>query len=278
MPGVNIGQTTFSVAPWSSQKITVSLIPSSSGKIAGQIQIQTDRSPAPAIITVLAQAVQPQLVLQLSFEEESGTTAQDISPFGNHAQFHGIPLRHSNGPAGDYLEFGQGNWLQIPDNDSLDLTSAMTISMWAKIRNDTGEPQSGLEKEPSWQNGEYNLCPVYSGGVLLQAQDWPDEVDDEAITSQSIIDNQWHYITGTWDGNFIRVYIDGILQQELPCQGQILAGDGDIYIGSRGGSQRWVDGYLDEIRVYNVALDQNQIIAAMASGHDNWQAGLTITS
>ena len=126
-----------------------------------------------------------------------------------------------SGKYGGGMEFGAEKFLEIADSDSLDLTTTLSISMWVKIAEGGEATQSGLEKQPAWQDGEYNLAAVYSGGVLLQAADWPDECDDEAVTSEGIQDGTWHHIAGTYDGKAIKVYIDGAEKASLDCVGEI---------------------------------------------------------
>ncbi len=213
-------------------------------------------------IVPLAQAVDPSLVMYLSFDENKGDVAKDQSPFGNHATIKG-KATWGEGKFNSGMKFTVSGYLIVQDADSLDLTSAMTISMWAKLLAATGDNQSGVEKEPAWQAGEYNLLPEYGGGVLLQMEELPDECDDEAIGGPSIIDKDWHFIAATWDGSVIKIYIDGKKAKELPCKGKLSKGNGALYIGSRGGGGRWVEGFLDEIKIYNRALDAKEITADM---------------
>ena len=49
----------------------------------------------------------------------------------------------------------------------------------------------------------------------------------------------------------------------LACAGEIKVGGGNMYVGSRGGKQRWVNGMLDEIKVYNRALSADEVKADM---------------
>ena len=67
----------------------------------------------------------------------------------------------------------------------------------------------------------------------------------------------------------IKVYSDGKLAKELPCKGAVEKGSGNLYIGSRGGSGRWIDGFLDEIKMYNRVLTQDEIIADMEDSMHN---------
>ena len=207
-------------------------------------------------ITLTTRAADKSLVLHLSFDEGSGDTVKDHSSYGNDAKVKGA--KWGEGKFGGGMKFGANAFCEIADNDSLDLTTALTISMWTKVSK-AGDTQSGLEKQPAWQDGEYNLCPEYGGGVLLQAKDLPAACADTAITPTNVLDNKWHSIAGTWDGKVIKVYIDGEMKKELPCVGKLKVGNGAAYVGSRGGTARWVLGSLDEIKVYNRALSPAEI-------------------
>jgi len=201
------------------------------------------------------------VVLYLPFDEGSGNTVADGSSYGNDAVVNGGEW--VSGKYGGGMELGAEKFLEIADNDSLDLTTTLSISMWVKIAAGGEATQSGLEKQPAWQPGEYNLAAVYDGGVLLQAADLPADCADSAVTTESIQDDKWHHIAGTWNGKVIKVYIDGVEKKSLACAGEIKVGDGNMYVGSRGGTQRWVNGMLDEIKVYNRALSADEVKADM---------------
>ena len=213
------------------------------------------------IVNVLSvqAALDDSIVLFLSFD---GGEATDHSSYGHKVGVVGAEI--GAGKYGNGIVLGEGKFLEVPDDDSLDLTTALSISMWAKVAAGGEGTQSGLEKQPAWQAGEYNLAAVYGGGVLLQAADWPAACADTNVTPEGIEDDNWHHIAGTWDGKVIKVYIDGLLKAEKDCVGEIKVGDGNLYIGSRGGKQRWLNGSLDEIKVFNRALSPDEVKADMA--------------
>jgi len=203
------------------------------------------------------QAVDPSMVLYLPMDEDTGSIAHDLSDYKNDAFFKGKP-KWTPGKFNSGIEFGVGNYLEVGDSDSLDITDAITISCWAKVTGLTGDHQSGVEKGAAWIAGEYNLLPVYSGGVLLQMFDLPEECDDECIGS-SVSDGEWHFITGTWNGKIITVYIDAKENRTLPCAGKLEKNTDPLFIGGRGGSQRWLVGVIDEVKIYNRALSADEI-------------------
>jgi hypothetical protein len=206
---------------------------------------------------VAIHAAADELVLHLPFDEESGNIAKDVSPFGNDAVFQGNP-QWIDGKFGKALELDGATWGEVADDPSLDLTDAMTIAVWALVQPGGEAIQSAVEKGDGWKEGEYNLAALYNDGSILQARDLPDPCNDENVGS-SIQDGEWHYLAGTWDGSTLKLYIDGQLDAEMPCAGTLLTNDDPLFIGARGGTQRYLTGALDELKVYNYALSVEDI-------------------
>ena len=213
------------------------------------------------LITMTMVGEAQDLVLHLSFDELAGDVAKDLSDFGNDATFKGNP-KLIDGVFGKALEFDGKTSGQIPDHASLDIVDGITIEFWAIVKG--GEAiQSGVEKGTAWVAGLYNLAALYNGGTILQFFDLPDPCNDDNI-GPSIQDGEWHFLAGTWDGDDILLYIDGELEAEMPCKGELKPNNDPLFIGARGGSGRFLTGALDEIKVYNYALTKDELLQDMA--------------
>ena len=212
------------------------------------------------LISVLAVCEGQELVLHLSFEALDGKVTKDRSEFGNDATFKGSP-KLIEGVFGQALEFDGKTSGEIPDHASLDIVDGITIEFWATIEG--GEAlQSGVEKGIAWVPGLYNLAALYNGGTILQFFDLPEPCNDDNI-GPSIQDGEWHFLAGTWDGKTILLYIDGELEAEMPCKGALKPNNDPLFIGARGGSGRFLTGALDEIKMYNYALTQEELLHDM---------------
>ncbi len=201
-----------------------------------------------------------ELVLHLTLDELDGKVAKDLSQFGNHATFDGNP-ELIEGVFGQAIAFDGKTSAQIPDHASLDIVDGLTIEFWAFIEG--GEAiQSGVEKGTAWVSGLYNLAALYNGGTILQFFDLPDGCNDENI-GPNIQDGEWHFLAGTWDGQSIKLYIDGELEAEMNCKGELNPNDDPLFIGARGGNQRFLTGGLDEIKMYDYALSNEELLKDM---------------
>ena len=211
-------------------------------------------------ITITGVCAAQELVLHLSFDELDGKVAKDRSEFGNDATFKGNP-ELIEGVFGQAVEFDGKTSAQIPDHASLDIVDELTIEFWAIVNG--GEAiQSGVEKGAAWVAGLYNLAALYNGGTILQFFDLPEPCNDDNI-GPSIQDGKWHFLAGTWDGDDIRLYIDGELEAEMTCKGKLKPNNDPLFIGARGGSGRFLTGVLDEIKMYNYALTKEELLKDM---------------
>ncbi|CAI8014630.1 hypothetical protein GBAR_LOCUS9129 [Geodia barretti] len=200
------------------------------------------------------------MVLHLSFDALDGKVAKDRSEFGNDATFKGSP-KLVEGVFGKALEFDGKTSGQIPDHASLDIVDGLTIEFWATIEG--GEAlQSGVEKGAAW----VPVCITLPRSTTVEPSfsffDLPEPCNDDNI-GPSIQDGEWHFLAGTWDGKDILLYIDGELEAEMPCKGELNPNDDPLFIGARGGSGRFLTGAMDEIKMYNYALTKAELLKDM---------------
>ena len=214
----------------------------------------------PAIVRS-QEPVAQDLVLYLPFDDFDGNIASDHSAFGNDATFT-ADVELIDGKFGKALSFDGASSGKIPDDPSLDIVDAVTIEFWAIVN--AGEViQSGVEKGNAWVPGLYNLAALYNGATILQFVDLPEPCNDDNL-GPSIQDGTWHFLVGTWNGKQIKLYIDGELEAEMGCNGELSPNNDPLYIGARAGSERFLNGALDEVKMYNYALTDDEILQDMA--------------
>jgi hypothetical protein len=72
----------------------------------------------------------------------------------------------------------------------------------------------------------------------------------------------WTHLAATFDGSTQRLYVNGELVGTRPQAGDISVSGGKLRIGGSSGSgDDYLTGYIDEVRVYNRALTQAEIVA-----------------
>ncbi len=76
--------------------------------------------------------------------------------------------------------------------------------------------------------------------------------------------NQWSHVAGTFDGNEIKVYVNGVLTGTLAFSGPIDVSSAIFRIGGWAGGHNF-SGRIDEVRVWNTARTQAEIQNTMNS-------------
>jgi hypothetical protein len=196
--------------------------------------------------------------------------ANDVSGQGHDGTVSGAVLtmdRFGN-PDSAYLFDGLDDHIEVPNTEGVfDLTSAWTITAWCK-------PLDWMISGPViWKtatNGlnddTFGLACHYDNWILKLERASDDE--DIAVTAP-YTPSKWYYLVGTYDGQYLSLYIDGDLYTTLNC-GSVIAytGPAPLMIGSSmntNHSPKGVfNGPVDEVRIYNRALSDSEV--AMLAG------------
>jgi len=211
------------------------------------------------------------LVGHWQMEENGGGTIVDASFYGNDGTLYGNP-GWITGKVGDYaLDLdGAGDYALVPDDASLDITDAITLAAWVK----PGEQATQYIIKKAIQNGipitedGYELSLSNPGKVFVR---FNQATSINAYRLDSTTDyptdgNTWMHIAATFDGTYIRIYINGV-EEGTPVSGlsSITANNLSLAIGaqSNGGSE--FQGQIDDARVYNRALSAVEIEALATS-------------
>jgi fibronectin type 3 domain-containing protein len=202
-----------------------------------------------------ALAGQPGLVAAYGFDEGSGTTVTDASGNGNNGSISNA-TRVTSGKYGGALQFnGTNSLVTIPDSSSLHLSSALTLEAWvnpstvnANWRDVIYKAADDFYLEATSSNASKPDAGLIAGGNYA-----------DAYGTSALSTNTWSYLTETYDGSTLRLYVNGTQVASTAHTGAIATSTNPLQIGGDSLYGQYFAGQIDEVRVYNVALTPSQI-------------------
>jgi chitodextrinase len=212
-------------------------------------------------LAVPAKAQTTGLVAAYGFDEVSGTTAIDISGNGNNGSISGAG-RTTSGMYGGALVFnGTIAVVTVSNSASLDLTTGMTIEAWV----------NPSVVNSAWRDAIYKGKDNYYLEVTTTSGSAPG-VGGTFRTSDKILygaaalpTNTWTHLAGTYDGNTVRLYVNGTQVASAAQTGSMATSTNPLQIGGDSLYGQFFQGIIDEVRIYNVALTAAQIQTDMSS-------------
>jgi thiol-disulfide isomerase/thioredoxin len=207
-------------------------------------------------IKLLQTAQDGNLIGWWKFDETEGNTAVDSSGNGNDGTLVGNPVwRPQGGKIGGALEFnGKGDYVKIANEPAFDITNQITISVWVNI---TSVPQewTGIvtKGDTAWRMSTSFVKNVFHFGV---------SPNDYLNGMTEVSAGQWHHVACVYDGKRMRIYVDGVLDVSIRQTGPIATNNFPVCIGENIElTGRCWHGLIDDVRIYNRALSENEIAA-----------------
>ncbi|MBZ0269875.1 hypothetical protein K8I85_17120 [bacterium] len=207
----------------------------------------------------------PDLVGHWPFEE-SGDPLQDASSYGNDAWLEGAASTVP-GVLGTALEFA-GGYVTVADDPSLTMCEAITLAAW--IRPADAQSANIIHKAEKNEEDGYELTLSSSGTAYVRFNQVSSGNDYRVETLTDYPDDgvTWQHIAATYDGEMIRMYVNGVPEDSLSASFTIEANSLPLGIGADSNGSKDFEGALDEVAVYGYACTAAEVaaMAAVATG------------
>ena len=253
-----------------STSTTVSNLPTDGSTIHVQLRYKFDEGPWQELDEQYTAHTSgpPTPVLYLPFDEASGD-AMDQSGNGNHGTLQGGATRApgQNGFGSAMQLNGSTAYVAVAHSSTLGLTDDLTIALWVKTTN--AADYGALVAKTNGQQWDYDFYIGDDDKLTLYGDPGSGITDDDRWATsnpQPQLPGDWHHVAVTRSGSTVTFYLDGTPLGTDTQSGQYNNGSLPIWIGSDGdhsGGIGYLEGLIDEVRVYDEVLNQNQIGALM---------------
>jgi len=216
------------------------------------------------------------LVLYLRMDEPTlFSTVYDSSTDPTPAKFSKGASLGNTGIRGGAIAFNQDSDAAVPLTAKLDMSGPMSVMGWVYL-----DPHANniwpypVVIKGNGRQANYYVWREADRKLNFGFHRWEETgTGCGAKSTIDIDDSTWHYFAGTYDGTYVRLYVygtDGALQDQVtsdPCPQEPLPNTRPFTIGQIPPGTEYpmhyydTTGYLDELRIYNRAISENEINA-----------------
>ncbi|MDR1485377.1 MAG: hypothetical protein LBT09_11205 [Planctomycetaceae bacterium] len=239
-----------------------------------------------------------------SFDEVAETVIKNSANEKFNAISH-KPVSPVEGVHGKGIDLN-GSKIEIPAAVVPSGLEQLTFSAWVAPRQLNGN-QNIVRKEDAngpvqnrllfalQNSGNFLTLGINTGGNYAEC--------DAVVDKNELLDGKWHFVAGTFDGKFMRVYLDGKEIGSYERQSSKINTSADfrplrhywhyeyggwrnvddvtinapVYLGSFNGNAEFFNGKIDDLRFYKRALSKNEIQNAFENGKQAQQTTVNNT-
>ncbi len=209
------------------------------------------------------------LMLHFNFDQwEAGNNVTDRT--GRNNSGRAVYARwNANGKQSGGFEFSPTNgYIQVKHSPSLSSNTA-TFALWFKTSRALPSDRYMLEKQ---KDKGFALCltgddkPADKGKVRFIVN------NKESLSNSNLVDGVWHHVTAVFNGEALKLYIDGEPQQQVTeWKGAIGSNTNSLSIGFNRTNPLPLEkttgfaGMMDEVMVFDHAISDEEVKVVLAS-------------
>ena len=138
-----------------------------------------------------------------------------------------------------------------------------TISAWVNASNFDANRMTVFSSEigPAWNNLRCVLFTASNNSLTFSVATGASSISDGCNTGTILSTDTWYYVVGTYDGTYVKIYINGIQKDSYSTS--IVPGvftPTKTVVGWHYSDRYW-NGYIDLLKVQNIALTHSQIVS-----------------
>lgn len=202
-----------------------------------------------------------------SFNTDSGTTLGDISESGHTGTLvspgGNSTFGEDEGIIGKGISFnGVDEYVQVTAGTGSDFDTPgqnFSVSIWFKAYNAGRIFHVGAE---SLSSDHYTAYIESSGNLIFSWTPGGTSNDPYEVTG-NYMDGQWHHIVGLRNGARTgQFWVNGVLEVDDTDNSGTLSGiniSNDFYLGRSTGGNDYLNGSVDELRLFNYTLSEDEI-------------------
>lgn len=196
--------------------------------------------------------------------DDIGSTITDTS--GNNNNGTSVNTSQVLGQFANARRFnGTSSYIEIGNSASLNPTTEITIETWIKWNINPASGAQWAQIINKNVDNQYQIQHNYNNSAFefaIRTNVNRRYVLGTTVPQQGV----WYHVVGTYNGSSMRIYVNGNLENTISLTGTIQSSTTPLRIGSRTSGDRFFNGDIDEVAIYNRALTGTEISSRYNSG------------
>ena len=200
-------------------------------------------------------------VTQYLFDEGDGLVAGDSSGNGYDGDLVNGPMWIDDSQKGSVIGLDGINDHITVDSLPLGMDTWNEITVAAWVKNDVGIG-AGTDDIVSWWRWTGYPCTDCSFVLTHHGNNqYFFSIGGDTLISGGTVSTDWAFVVATYNGNMIRLYINGSEVASAPYSGAIPFSTADLIIGGQADGSNFFDGRINDVEIFDVALTEQEIIS-----------------
>ncbi len=191
--------------------------------------------------------------------------ANDESGNGNNGTAYGATLTTDRfgDPNHAYYFDGENDYILVPNSTILQISGPITMSAWFKT--DYAKPFADIICKAEKVEPRHGYLMDINEYGKARADIWYNHQNDQGgyvVSTDKVVDNKWHFMVATYDGQIFKLYVDGKFNAELNYTDGMRINSDPLLIGWDQNpwlSDRFFRGKIDEVMIYNRILSPDEV-------------------
>ncbi len=196
----------------------------------------------------------------------------DVINEGEYDIVVGTYVKNRLGIANSALSMdGLSESVEVENHDNINPKNSITVSLWYKPISFKGNGNNYLVLKPYIEN----KAPFIQYALAVTGNEYPNpkargvfkfslsiggKYYSIKTTPDTWTPNKWYNITGTYDGKYMKLLIDGEVKNNRTIEGDLDIYNTNLFIGKHENNKFFTPGIYDDFRVYDRALTIEEVL------------------